>query len=185
MSETATAPAETTETTEAHGGEHGGAKFPPLDTKTFGSQLLWLAVFFGLLYLLMSKWVLPRITAILEGRARHIENDLATAKSLQEQTAAAVQSYEKALAEARGNAQSIAQTTRTTLQGEVDAERSSLEEALAKKISAAEAKIASTKAKAMAEVGSVASDSAAAIVEQLTGIKITKTAAAKAVSGKA
>ena len=49
----------TTEGTEAH----GGGAFPPLDTSTFPSQLFWLVVFFGLLYLLMSKVALPRLAS--------------------------------------------------------------------------------------------------------------------------
>ena len=180
-----TTTAETTETTEAPGGEHEGSKFPPLDTKTFGSQIFWLALFFGLLYLLMSKMVLPRISKILEARASRIEGDLAQAKALQEQTAAAVTAYEKALSDARGNATSIAQKARAKLQAETDAERAALEATLSKKLTAAEVKIATSKSKALAEVSTMASESAIAIVEQLTGAKITKMAAAKAVGGKA
>jgi F-type H+-transporting ATPase subunit b len=187
MSQTTTAPAETTgetshtsEGTEAHGGV-----FPPLDSATFPSQILWLAVFFGLLYVLMSKLVLPRISAILQTRADRIESDLAKAKDLQEATAEAVKAYEKSLADARGKAQTIALETRNKLQAETDAERGVLEASLAKKISAAETKIAAAKTKAMAQVDGLAAETAAAIVEQLTGVKVTKTAAAKAVSGKA
>jgi F-type H+-transporting ATPase subunit b len=180
-----TTTAATTETTEAPGGEHEGSKFPPLDTKTFGSQIVWLAIFFGLLYILMSRLVLPRISAILETRANRIEGDLAKAKALQEQTVAAVTAYEKALADARGDATSIAQEARGKLQVEADAERSALEATLTKKITASEGKIAASKNKALAEVSSMATESAIAIVEQLTGAKITKAAAAKAVGGKA
>lgn len=176
---------ETHATTEAEGGAHGGgAKFPPLDTSTFGSQLLWLAVFFGLLYWLMSKVVLPRIASILEARANHIESELAKAKALQEQTAASIQAYEKALAEAKSQAQSIAQDTRAKLSAEVDAERSALESTLAKKISSAESRIANSRAKAMAEVKTMAGEAAASIVEQLLGSKVTKAAVAKALGGK-
>ncbi len=176
---------ETHATTEVAGGEHGGgAKFPPLDTSTFASQLLWLAIFFGLLYWLMSKVVLPRITAILEARSSHIEGELARAKTLQEQTAAAVQAYEKALAEARAQAGAIAQENRAKLTAEVDAERTALEGELAKKIASSENRIANSRAKAMAEVGKMASDAAVSIVEQLLGTKVTKAAAAKAVGGR-
>lgn len=177
---------ETTTHTEVPGGEHeGGHKFPPLDSTTYASQILWLVVFFSLLYLLMSKFVLPKVGNVLDMRAKHISDELAKAKSLQEQTSAAVQAYEKALAEARAEAQGIAQQTRAKLTSEVDAERASLDADLAKKITSAENRIANSKAKAMADVKTMAADAAASIVEQLTGAKISKTAAAKAVSGKA
>ena len=45
--------------TGAHGGEAAGGVFPPFDSSTFASQLLWLAITFGLFYLLMSKVIVP------------------------------------------------------------------------------------------------------------------------------
>lgn len=175
---------ETHATTEAQGGEHGGAKFPPLDSSTFASQLLWLAIFFGLLYWLMSKVVLPRITAIIEARRNHIESELATARMLQEQTTASIQAYEKALADARGQAQTIALETRATFNAEVESERKALEDTLNKKLASAESRIANSRAKAMGEVKTIAGDAAASIVEQLLGTKVTKAAVAKALGGK-
>ena len=64
-------PVQTTETTEAHGGEHGKV-FPPFNTATFPSQLLWLTISFALLYVLMSKLVLPRLSSILGERRGRI-----------------------------------------------------------------------------------------------------------------
>jgi F-type H+-transporting ATPase subunit b len=161
-----------------------GAHFPPLDSSTFSSQLLWLAIFFGLLYWLMSKLVLPRIASILDARSGHIQNDLAKAKALQEQTTAAVQAYEKAFADARVEAQAIATETRGKLSAEVEEQRRALDDSLSKKIASAESRIANSRAKAMSEVKNLAGEAAASIVEQLTGAKVTKTAVAKALGGK-
>src|SRR5690606_23669808 len=68
--------------TEAHGDDHGSGVFPPFDPSTYASQLVWLAVTFGALYLLMSKIALPRIGEILEVRRDRIESDLAEADRL-------------------------------------------------------------------------------------------------------
>ena len=168
------------EGTAADGG-HAGA-FPPMDTSTFPSQIFWLVVFFGLLYLLMSKWALPRMAAVLDRRAARIEGDLARAQALKEETEAAVQAYEKALTDARAKAQAIAVETRGRMTAEMDAERQAVEKTLAAKIGEAEASIAAAKAKAMKDVGEVAADSAAAIVAELIGAKVTKATAAKAVA---
>ena len=61
--------------------EHGGG-FPPFQKDTFASQLLWLALVFVALYLLMSRIALPRIGSILEARRQRIDGDLAEAARL-------------------------------------------------------------------------------------------------------
>lgn len=190
---TTTAPAEGTTTeapaeagqvegTAAEGGAHGGGHFPPLDSKTFPSQIFWLVIFFTLLYVLMSKLVLPKLGRILDERANRIESDLAQAQKLKDETENAVKSYEKALADARGKATSIAQDTRDKLGKEVEAERHALEATLSAKMQEAEGKIAKSRTKAMASVSDVASEAAADIVAQLTGTKVTKAALAKAIA---
>ena len=116
-----TAPAEAEgHATEAHEGAEGGhGAFPPLDTKTFPSQIFWLVIFFALLYALMSKVVLPKIAAILEARRNRIDGDLARASALKTETEAALNSYQKALADARNNAGDIAKTTRETVNADI------------------------------------------------------------------
>ena len=89
-------------TAVAHpGGEAHSAGFPPFDSSTFASQLLWLAISFGLFYWLLSTKVLPRISGILEARADRIARDLAEAQRLKAESDAAGAAYEAALAAAR------------------------------------------------------------------------------------
>lgn len=163
--------------------EHeGGGKFPPLDSSSFPSQLFWLVIFFAALYLLMSKFILPRLAAILGARKAKIDGDLARAQALKDETEAAIKNYEKALADARANANAIAQETRAKVTAEIDAEQASHDATLGKKIKDAEAKIAKLKATALASVEEIAGDSAADIVASLTGTKTTKAAVAKAIA---
>lgn len=175
--------ATTTEThTEAEGGAHK-AVFPPLDQSTFPSQIFWLVVFFGVLYLLMSRLVLPRIASILQTRKDRIDGDIARASALKDETEAALNSYNKALADARGNASDIAKSTRDKVNADIADKQHALDAELSEKAVAAEAKIAKAKAKAMEAVGGIASDTAAEIVAALTGGKVTKAALAKAMKG--
>jgi F-type H+-transporting ATPase subunit b len=175
---------ETGQTTESigHEGGHTGA-FPPMDATTYPSQIFWLVVFFGLLYVLMSRLALPRMAQVLERRHATISGDLSKASALKTETEAAIQSYEKALADARAGAQAIASETRARIAGEVEAERAALDKTLAAKIADAETRIASSKSQAMKDVGDVAADTAAEIVVQLTGTQVSKADAAKAISG--
>ena len=55
-----------------HEGGHGEAGFPPFDPSTFPSQILWLAITFGLFYLFLKKVIMPRLGGILEVRENRI-----------------------------------------------------------------------------------------------------------------
>jgi len=70
-----------TEVPEGHG------IFPPFDSQTFPSQLLWLSVIFILLYVLMARVALPRIASIIEDRRKHVDDDLAEAQRFKRRNA--------------------------------------------------------------------------------------------------
>jgi F-type H+-transporting ATPase subunit b len=158
--------AEPTAHTEAPGGK---TAFPPFQTQTFPSQLVWLAISFVLLYVLMAKIALPRVGAIFEERSRRISGDLKAAHDLKEQSDAAHVAYEKALGDARNRAQSIANGMREQQAAEAEAASKKLEAELHEKLAAAEKSIETTRASAMGNVGSIAKDTASAIVERLIG----------------
>src|SRR6185312_16265950 len=132
--------------TEAHT-EHPGGKpqFPPFNKETFASQLIWLAIFFVALYVIISKLAIPRIGGIVEARRGRVEGDLAEANSLKEQSSAALTAYEKSLADARGRAQTLGNETRERLNVEAEKTRRSLEGELNARLAKAEETIAGTK----------------------------------------
>jgi F-type H+-transporting ATPase subunit b len=162
--------AETTHTTSeaVPAAEHKGA-FPPFDQHTFASQLVWLVIAFVALYMLMSRWALPRVGAVIENRQKRISDDVAEAGRLKEQSEAAVTAYEKALADARARAQTIANEMREKQTAEADARRKTLEDDLNRRLAESEKTIASTKQAAMGNVRGIAEDAARAIVERLAG----------------
>jgi F-type H+-transporting ATPase subunit b len=158
--------AEPTAHTEQPSGHSG---FPPFQSEHFPSQLLWLAVTFILLYVLMSRIALPRIGAIFAERSKRIGDDLAAAERLKEQSNAAHAAYETSLADARSRAQSIASSTRDKQAAEAEASQKQLEARLHERLAAAEQQISATRNSAMGNVRSIAADTAAAIVERLIG----------------
>lgn len=143
--------------------------FPPFDTSTFPSQLLWLAVTFILLYLASAKLILPRLSAIFDARRNRIASDLDAAQKLKAETESAIASYEKALRDARERANTIAQDMRDKLKADIDVERSKVETALNAKIADAEKQIKASRDKVMNEVETIAAETAEAIVEHLIG----------------
>lgn len=152
----------------------GGGSFPPFDPGLYPSQLLWLAITFGIFYLLISKVIAPRIGGILETRHDRIAEDLDEANRLKDESDAAVAAYEQELAEARQKAADMAASSREKAKAESDADRAKHEAALNKRLAESEAHVADVKAKALAEVDGIAGETAQAIVEQLLGAKPTK-----------
>lgn len=162
-----------------HGGGH--STFPPFDPSTFGSQLFWLVILFGLLYLLMSRVALPRVGSIIEERDRRIATDLADASRMKQESDAAVAAHEQALAEARKNGHAIAQKARDAAKTEIAADRNRVEADLSGKLAKAEAEIAAVKQRALSDVDAIARDAVEAMVEALVGASVGKSEVAKAV----
>lgn len=161
--------AKTAAHTEASGGQHGGG-FPPFESSTFASQLVSLVIAFVALYIIVSRFALPRVGGIIEARQNVIQGDLAQAQKLKDESEAALKAYEAELAAARSRAQAIGNEAREKMSAASEAERKSLEEKLAAKLTDAEKQIAATRATAMSNVRGIAADAAAAIVQQLTGV---------------
>jgi F-type H+-transporting ATPase subunit b len=160
--------AETTAHTEA---APGHAKFPPFESEHFPSQLVWLAISFVLLYVLMSRIALPRIGGIMAARSKVISDDLAAAEQLKERSNAAQAAYEKELADARGRAQGIAAATREQQARQTEELHKRLEAQLNERLATADQSIAKSRTAAMSNVKSIAAETASAIVERLIGLR--------------
>lgn len=159
----------TTGTEVPHDAAHSAA-FPPLDTSTFTPQIVWLALTFGALYLLLSRVALPRISEVIEERRERIQRDLDSAERLKAETERALASYEQALADARANASAIARETRERLNQRVEAKQKQVDAEINAKIAEAEKRIDQMRTKALASVDEIASDVVGDLVASLVGV---------------
>jgi F-type H+-transporting ATPase subunit b len=157
----------TTHGTVAHGGKEG-ADFPPFDAENFAPQLVWLAIIFGVLYVLLARIALPRVGSILSDREARIANDLDASRQLQVKAQAAAAENDEKMRATRAQAQAIGREAQQKAAAETAAQRAASEQEFAAKLAAADAQISSAKAKALGNVEQIAIDAAAAIVEKLT-----------------
>ncbi|MFO1101010.1 MAG: F0F1 ATP synthase subunit B' [Xanthobacteraceae bacterium] len=156
-------------TTGATPAQHGGGGFPPFRADTYASQLLWLAICFIALYLIVARVALPRMESILASRRTKIAADFAEAARMKGEADAAVAAHEKALADAHARAHALAMTTREKLAAESETHRKSVEHDLNQRLAESEKTIAANKASAMANVRGIAVEAAGAIVARLIG----------------
>lgn len=157
--------------------------FPPLDATTFAPQLFWLVLSFVLLYAMLKRIVLPRVSEVIGERRERIDRDLAEAKRIKAETESAIVDYEKALADARARAQKIAQESRDLLAAEIAKQRAAVEAKIAARTAEAEKSIAAAKVSAMAKVEDVATETAKAVVNELIGLDPSKDEVQRALKG--
>ena len=151
---------------------------PQLDFSTFPNQIFWLVVTIVVIYLVLSRVALPRIGAVLAERAGTITNDLAAAEDLKQRAVDAEEAYNKALAEARAEAQKIAAETKASIQADLDKELAKADAEIAARAAESEKAIAEIRDSAVESVKSVATETAAEIVSALGGKSDDKAVAA-------
>ena len=150
------------------GAAHAASSFPPFDPALFGSQFVWFALTFGVLYFIMSRVALPGVAKVVETRAKTVATDLDVAALTSADADAAKAAAERATAEARAGARKIVDDMRAEMAASLAVDRAEAEAGVAKRAAVAEERIARTRAEAMSDVGAMASDLARDIVARLT-----------------
>lgn len=162
--------------TETHGAEavsacvdsHGSAVgMPQLCGDWIGNQVFWLIITLVVIYFILARVALPRIASVLAERQGTITNDIAAAEDLKAKALDAEKAYDKALADARTEAQAIAQKTRDEIKADLDDALAKADAQISAKAAESEKAIAEIRASALANVEVVAKDTAAAIVAAL------------------
>ncbi|UTH44214.1 F0F1 ATP synthase subunit B' [Loktanella salsilacus] len=140
------------------------AGMPQLDFSTFPNQIFWLLIALVVIYLVLSRIALPRISGVLAERSGTISNDLAAAEDFKLRATEAEAVYEKALADARIESNRIGDEARAVAQADLDAALAEADAKIATQTAAAEANIAEIRASATDNVAIVAKDVAQALV---------------------
>jgi F-type H+-transporting ATPase subunit b len=150
----------------AAGGEHAAA-FPPFDPSLFPSQIFWFVITFGALYLIVSTFIVPSVSKVLEKRESALKSDLDAAAAKSAQAEAARETTEKAIAKARAEARATVDAARADVQAKLAAEQAAADARLADRINIAEARVNDARAKALAEVPGIADSLARDIAAKL------------------
>ena len=133
------------------------------------SQVVWGAILFALLYVLLSKWALPKVGSVVEDRRGRIAGDLDTARSAKSEADAAVAELTEATRRARAEAQASIAAATQQAKAEAAARAAVMNEKLDAQLAEAEGRIAAARGAAMGALRQVASETATAVVARLTG----------------
>jgi F-type H+-transporting ATPase subunit b len=145
---------------------------PQFDPSSFPSQIFWLVVTFAVLYFVMAKLVLPRVGSVLQDRQEKISDDLDRAGQLKKDAEEITATYEAALAEARGKAQTLYRETSDAMHAATAKRQQEAGAAIASRIAEAEQRIGVARAEAIGQIKTVATDVASAAIAKVAGVNV-------------
>lgn len=149
--------------------KEGSGGMPQLDPNSFAPQLVWLAIAFLALYLVMSRLAVPAISDTLEKRQAKIQGDLDAAEKANEETRSLVAAYEKRLADTREEARKLMRDRGDADNAAATARLNALHDKLAAQIGEAEKRIAKQRDDVMAGLESMAKDIGQEVYAKLAG----------------
>jgi F-type H+-transporting ATPase subunit b len=150
-------------------------------SEIFASQLFWLIVAFGLIYLTIGLGMVPKIEATVEQRDRRIADDLAAAEAARKAADEMEEDYRARLDASRAEALKLTQGAKQASARETEERIKAADAEISAKVDAAEAEIAKASRAALEEIEAVAAEAAQEMVARLSGAQVSRENAAAAV----
>lgn len=164
----------------ATGADAASAPFPPLDPWHFPSQIFWTLLLFGLTYIVLSRFILPKLGSTIETRQSTLADDLDDAQRFSDEADRAQKALEIRMAEARSKARETADAARAKIDADLAAKTAKVDADINAKLAEAETRITDLRSAAMANVADIATDTVQAMTAKV-GVKTTATTAKSAV----
>ena len=153
--------------TSAQSGESGG--MPQLNPEFWVSQIFWLVLTFGLLYIILSKLILPKISNNLESRKSQILENIETAEKQREESEKKVKEFEKIILESKLEAKNYFNEARQKILEDITIKKNSLDKDMDEEILAAEHEIKNLKTASSEKIKNIAIETSSELIKQLIG----------------
>ena len=150
--------------------ESGG--MPQLDPEFWFSQIFWLTITFGFLYLVLSKLVLPKISDNLETRKSQILDNLELAEKQRNGSEAKLKEFDNIILKTKIDAKNIFNESRKKLLDDINKKREKLEEEIDKEVKIVEAEIQELKKKSPEKINNIAIETSADLINQLISANV-------------
>lgn len=152
--------------------------------ETFSSQIFWMLVFFGLVFFVIGRGMVPKVMDTVAQRDSQIASDLAAAQAARDEANGQEDAWRKRENENRGEAQAMVNAAKAKAAADTEKKLAKAQLQIDAKLAEAEERIAAARAEAAAGIEDVAGEAAQDIVRRLAGVDI-KAATAKAAVKKA
>src|SRR5262249_35929666 len=145
---------------------------PQLEFGDFPPQLIWLAITFILLLILMSKVAMPRVANTIEQREVRIRGDLDRAERVKIDADAALAAYQKTMTDARAKAQGDLRPVQVEPAAESAKREAAFAQQLAQRTKTAEDSIAEARKRALTELRGVGAGVTGTLLGKVAGLNL-------------
>ena len=155
---------------EVFAAESGG--MPQLNPEFWVSQIFWLIITFGILYIVLSKFILPKISSNLELRKSQIQENIETAEKQREMSEVKLKEYDEIILKSKLDAKNIFKNAREKIIKDINLKKETLDKQIDDEISNAEEEIKKLKKDATDKINKIAIETSSDLLKKLIGTEI-------------
>ena len=148
------------------------AGMPQLDTKFWFSQFFWLTITFSILFFLLSKFILPKISANLEIRKSQILENISEAEEKREESEIKIKEFEEIVEKSKNESKIFLKQAKEKITKNISIKKEALEKELSEEIQKIEVEIQELRSKAPEKINKIAMETSADLLQQLIGVDV-------------
>ena len=154
----------------AQSSESGG--MPQLNPEFWISQIFWLILTFGILFISLSKFILPKISKNLEARKSEIAENIEAAEKQRNESDQKLKDYEKIINQSKTEAKNLFSQARQKILSDINSKKESLEKEIDEEIKKAEKEILDLNKKSPEKINKIAIETTADLIKQIIGADV-------------
>jgi len=155
---------------ECFAAESGG--MPQLNPEFWISQIFWLTITFGILYIILSKLILPKISKNLEIRKSQISENIEVAEKQRNESEEKIKEYNKIIQNSKIKAKNYYNQAREKILKDINKKKENLDNDLNEEIKKAELEIQDLKNKSPEKITKIAIETSNDLIKQLIGVEV-------------
>ena len=145
---------------------------PQLNPEFWISQIFWLTLSFGILYIVLSKLILPKISANLESRKSLIQENIEAAELQRKDSETKLKDYENIVSKSKIEASNILNEAREKALKDISSKREILDKQIDDEIKKAEQEIYTLKKSAPTKINKIAIETSSELIKKIIGTEI-------------
>ena len=150
--------------------ESGG--MPQLNPEFWVSQIFWLTITFGILYVVLSKLVLPKISANLELRKSQISDNIEAADKQRKESESKLKEYDEIISKSKSEAKNIFSQVREKALKDINAKKEILDKQIDEEVKKVEGEINTLRLESPAKINKIAIETSSELIQKLIGAEV-------------